>query len=60
MPCSTECSVFADAWAIGEDPCPASLEYKPLATPSFKLIAKLAPRKPPAAADPEKTCEKIE
>ena len=45
---------------MGDEPCPASFEYSPLATPSFKLIAKLAPRKPPTAADPEKTCENIE
>ena len=32
-PSSTECLVLEVAWAIGADPWPASLEYKPLATP---------------------------
>ena len=35
------------------------MEYNPLATPYFKLIAKLAPKKPPTAADPVKTCANI-
>jgi hypothetical protein len=30
------------------------LNIRPLATPYFKLIAKLAPKKPPTAADPVK------
>ena len=59
IPCSIDFSVLEDACAIGDDPCPASFEYKPLATPYFKLIAKLAPKKPPTAAEPVKTCEKI-
>ena len=59
MPCSTDFFVLEDAWAIGEDPWPASLEYKPLATPYFKLIAKLAPKNPPTAAEPVKTCANI-
>ena len=40
---------------MGDDPWPASFEYKPLATPYFKLIAKLAPKNPPTAAEPVKT-----
>ena len=45
---------------MGDEPCPASFEYKPLATPYFRLIAKLAPKNPPSADDPVKTWLKID
>ena len=32
-PSDTGSFVFADAWAIGAEPCPASFEYNPLFTP---------------------------
>ena len=50
---------FDEACAIGDEPWPASFEYKPLATPYFKLIAKLAPKNPPTAAEPVNTWANI-
>ena len=51
-PSSTECLVFEVAWAIGADPCPASLEYKPLATPYVNAREKDAPKKPQQQKSP--------
>ena len=59
IPSSTGSSVLDDAWAIGDDPWPASLEKAPLATPFCNAKAKLAPRNPPTAEDPVKTWENI-
>ena len=59
IPSSTGSSVLEDAWAIGDEPCPASFENAPLATPFWRAKAKLAPKKPPTAEDPVKTWPKI-
>ena len=60
IPSSAGSSVRAEAWAIGAEPCPASLEYNPLFTPRSKAYAKVAPRKPPVAAEPVNASLKIE
>ena len=52
MPSETGSSPRAAAWAIGADPCPASLENRPRFTPRLNAYAKLAPRNPPPAAEP--------
>ena len=36
MPSATGSLVFAAAWAMGAEPCPASLEYRPRFTPRLK------------------------
>ena len=59
IPSSAGSSVLAAECAIGAEPCPASLEYKPLLTPLSKAYAKVAPKKPPVAADPVNASEKI-
>ena len=59
-PSDTGSFVFAEACAIGADPCPASFEYNPLFTPLDIANEIEAPRKPPTAALPENTSEKIE
>ena len=60
MPSSIGFSVLEEACAIGADPCPASLEYKPLLTPLVKAAATEAPKKPPTAAVGVNTCIKID
>ena len=46
IPCSIDFSVLEDACAIGDDPCPASFEHKPLATPYFKPTKNKTNREP--------------
>tara|TARA_B100000963_G_scaffold349979_1_gene359650 strand:- start:29 stop:556 length:528 start_codon:yes stop_codon:yes gene_type:complete len=58
-PSSIECFVFEVACAIGADPCPASFEYKPLATPYVKAREKEAPRNPPTTEVPSNTSRMI-
>ena len=58
-PSETGCLVLAEACAIGALPCPASLEKSPRPTPLLNAKEREAPRKPPVAADPEKTPSKI-
>ena len=52
IPSDTGSSARAAAWAMGAEPCPASLENSPRATPRLKAYANVAPRKPPLAAEP--------
>ena len=52
IPSDTGSSARAAAWAMGAEPCPASLENNPRATPRLKAYANVAPRKPPLAAEP--------
>ena len=59
IPSLTGCSAFAAAWAMGAEPCPASLENNPRLTPLLKAYAMVAPKKPPEAADPLKTSAKM-
>ena len=59
-PSETGSFVFAEAWAIGAEPWPASFEYNPLFTPLEIAKEIEAPRKPPTAALPEKTSANIE
>ena len=53
-PCSAGHLVLAAAATIGAEPRPDSLENTPLAIPFLIASITVAPRKPPAAALPEK------
>ena len=60
MPSATGSLVRAEAWAIGAEPCPASLENRPRLTPRLSAKARLAPRNPPVAAEPVKASRNTE
>ena len=50
-PSETGSSVFAAAWAIGAEPCPASLENSPRLTPQFRVTSKAPIPVPATPAD---------
>ena len=51
-PCSMGWRVLLDAWTIGLEPQPASLEYTLRAIPVEMTCDTVAPAKPPTAAEP--------
>src|SRR5699024_11040803 len=59
-PCRTGWSVIADAWAIGDDPSPASFVKTPLATPEEITDLIDRPRPPPMTLFGRKASTKID
>ena len=50
-PSETGSSVLAAAWAIGAEPCPASLENNPRLTPQFRVTSNTPIPVPATPAD---------
>ena len=59
-PSLTGSRVRAAEWAIGEDPCPDSLEKRARFIPQRKAVPAAPPMKAPSASDALKAVEKID